>query len=95
MTKNDLAREVSVSEKLYLSTAVKAVDGILRVIKEALAKGEEVTLRGFGTLSVVQREERNAVHFKTKEPIVVPAHRTVRIRISKELKEQLNNGTVD
>jgi nucleoid DNA-binding protein len=92
MTKNDLVREVSVSEKLHLSTAVKAVDGIIRVIKEALAKGEEVTLRGFGTLSVVQREERNAVHFKTKEPIVVPAHRTVRIRISKELKEQLNNG---
>lgn len=93
MTKNDLAREVSVSEKLHLSTAVKAVDGIFRVIKETLAKGEEVTLRGFGTLSVVQREERNAVHFKTQEPIVVPAHRSVKFRISKELKEQLNNGT--
>lgn len=95
MTKNDLAREVAVSEKLHLSTSVKAVDGILRLIKETLAKGEDVTLRGFGTLSVVQREERNAVHFKTKEPIVVPAHRTVKLRISKELKEQLNNGTVD
>lgn len=95
MTKNDLAREVAVSEKLHLSTAVKAVDGIFRVIKETLAKGEDVTLRGFGTLSVVQREERNAVHFKTKEPIVVPAHRSVKFRISKELKEQLNNGTVD
>lgn len=93
MTKNDLAREVAVSEKLHLSTAVKAVDGIFRVIKETLAKGEEVTLRGFGTLSVVQREERNAVHFKTKEPIVVPAHRSVKFRISKELKELLNNGT--
>ena len=95
MTKNDLAREVSVSEKLHLSTAVKAVDGIIRVIKEALAKGEEVTLRGFGTLSVVQREERNAVHFKTKEPIVVPAHTSVKFKISKELKSTLNNGTVD
>lgn len=95
MTKNDLAREVAVSEKLCLSTAVKAVDGIFRVIKETLAKGEEVTLRGFGTLSVVKRDERNAVHFKTKEPIVVPAHRSVKFRISKELKELLNNGTVD
>lgn len=95
MTKNDLAREVAVSEKLHLSTAVMAVDGIIRVIKEALAKGEDVTLRGFGTLSVVQREERNAVHFVTKEPIVIPAHRSVKFRISKELKEQLNNGTVD
>ena len=93
MTKNDLAKEVAVSEKLCLSTAFKAVDGVFRVIKEALAKGEDVTMRGFGTLSVVQRDERNAVHFKTKEPIVVPAHRTVRLRISKELKEQLNSSS--
>ena len=40
MTKNELTREVSVSEKLHLSTTVKAIDGTLRVIKEALAKGE-------------------------------------------------------
>jgi len=93
MTKNELAKELAVSEKLCLSTAFKAVDGIIRVIKEALGKGEEVTLRGFGTLSVVKREERNAVHFKTKEPIVVPAHRSVKFKLSKELKELLNDGT--
>ena len=44
MTKNELAREVSVSEKLHLSTTVKAIDGTLRVIKEALAKGEVVVI---------------------------------------------------
>ena len=92
MTKNDLAKEVAVSEKLHLSTAVKAVDGIIRVIKEALAKGEEVTLRGFGTISVVDCAERNAVHFTTKEPITIPAHRSVKLRISKELKNILNDG---
>ena len=95
MTKNELAREVSVSEKLHLSTTVKAIDGTLRVIKEALAKGEEITLRGFGTLSVVDVKERPAVHFKTKEQIIVPAHRSVKFRLSKELKETLNNGEVD
>lgn len=92
MRKNELSKELAVSEKLHLSTSIKAVDGVLRILKETLAKGEEVTLRGFGTLSVVQREERNAVHFKTKEPIVIPAHNTVKFKPSKELKEQLNNG---
>ena len=95
MTKNELAKELAVSEKLHLSTAVKAVDGIVRIMKESLAKGEEVTLRGFGTLAPVNREERNATHFKTKEQIVVPAHRSVKFRISKELKELLNDGNVD
>ncbi|MBD5210992.1 MAG: integration host factor subunit beta [Bacteroidales bacterium] len=95
MTKNELARELAVSEKLHLSTAVKAVDGIVRIMKETLAKGEEITLRGFGTLSVVKREQKNALHFKTKEPIVVPAHNSVKFKISNELKNTLNNGNVD
>lgn len=95
MTKNDLVRELAVSEKLHLSTAVKAVDGAIRIMKGALAKGEEITLRGFGTLSPVKREARIANHFKTQEPIVVPAHTTVKFKISKELKTTLNNGNMD
>lgn len=95
MTKNELAKELAVSEKLTLSTAVKAVDGIVRIMKESLAKGEEITLRGFGSLSPVKREERTALHFKTKEPITVPAHTSVKFKISNELKNSLNNGNVD
>lgn len=95
MTKNELAKELAVSEKILLSTAFKAIDGTIRVLKETLAKGEDVTLRGLGTLSPIKREARNALHFKTKEPIVVPAHLTVKFKPSKELKELLNNGTVD
>lgn len=90
MTKNELANELAVSEKLHLSTAVKAIDGIIRIMKDALEKGDEITLRGFGTLSPVKREERNAIHFKTKEPIIVPAHNSVKFKISKELKNILN-----
>lgn len=56
MTKDDLTKELAVSEKLHLSTAVKAVDGIMRIVKDALAKGESVTLRGFGTIAPVMRE---------------------------------------
>lgn len=95
MTKNDLAKELAVSEKILLSTAFKAIDGTIRILKETLAKGEDVTLRGLGTLTPVRREERNALHFKTKEPIVVPARLTVKFKPGKELKELLNNGNVD
>lgn len=95
MTKNDLAKEVAVSERLHLSTAVKAVDGILRVIRETLAKGDDIHLRGLGTLSVIDRGPRPARHFSTGEPITIPAHRTVKLRLSKELKDALNNGTMD
>ena len=91
MNKNQLAKELAVSEKIHLSTAFKAVDGALRIIKQTLAKGEDVSLRGFGTLSPVQREERPGVNFVTKEPITLPAHRSVRFKISQELKNLMNN----
>lgn len=72
MTKNELAREVSVSEKLHLSTTVKAIDGTLRVIKETLAKGDVVVIRGFGTFTPVEVAERTARNFKTGKPLVNP-----------------------
>lgn len=92
MTKNELAREVSVSEKLHLSTTVKAIDGTLRVIKEALAKGEVVVIRGFGTFTPVEVAERTARNFKTGKPLVIPAHTSVKLRASKELVKAINEG---
>lgn len=90
MTKTQLTTELAVSEKIHLSTAYKAVDGILRIIGMALAAGEDVTIRGFGILTVVNREERMARNPRTGDEVAVPAHRTVKFRPSKELKETLN-----
>lgn len=94
MTKNELAKELAVSEKLTLSTAFKAVHGVIRIMKKNLANGNDIFLRGFGTLAVVECKERNAVNFATKEPIVIPAHKSVKFKPGKELKELVNNGTL-
>ena len=94
MTKNELAKEIAVSEKLTMTTTVKAVDGVIRVIKETLAKGEPIYLRGFGTLSVVDREARPGHDFKTGEAIILPAKRVVKLKPSRELKDLVNNETV-
>lgn len=90
MTKNDLIQELAVSEKIYLSTATKAVDGIIRILKEALVGGQQITLRGFGTLAPVKREQRSGIDFRTKEPIIVPAHTTVKFKPGNELRQMLN-----
>lgn len=92
MTKNELAKEVAVSEKLHLSTTFQALDGILRVVKETLAKGEPVIIRGFGTFQPIECKERPARDFKTGKPVIIPAHRSVKFRVSKDLVKVLNNG---
>lgn len=90
MTKNELAREVSVSEKLHLSTTVKAIDGVFRLIKEAIAKGECITIRGFGTFTPVEVAERTARNFKTGTSVTIPAHKSIKLRPSKELVKTFN-----
>jgi len=90
MTKNELAKEVAVSEKLHLSTTFQAVDGILRVIKQTLAKGEPVIIRGFGTFQPIEVAERPARNFKTGKPVTIPAHKSAKFRVSKDLVKVLN-----
>jgi DNA-binding protein HU-beta len=90
MTKNELAREVSVSEKLHLSTTVKAIDGVFRLIKETIAKGECLTIRGFGTFTPVEVAERTARNFKTGDSVTIPAHKSIKLRPSKELVKTFN-----
>ncbi len=91
MTKHQLENELATSAKLPLSTAVKAIDGLIRIAKEKLAEGEEISIRGFGTLSIANREERKGRNPKTGEEVLIPAHRTVTFKISKEFKETLNS----
>ena len=90
MNKTKLAQELAVSERLPLSTAFKAVDGIIRIIGETLAKGEDIAIRCFGVFSIVKRVERPARNPRTQEKVIVPSHLTVKFRPSKELKQTLN-----
>ncbi len=91
MNKHQLENELATSAKLPLSTAVRAIDGLIRIAKEKLAEGEEISIRGFGTLSVVNRDERKGRNPQTGEEKTIPAHRSVKFRLSKEFKETLNN----
>lgn len=90
MNKNMLAKEVAVSEKVTLTTAFKTVDGVLRVIAETLAKGESVKLRGFGAFTVVNKPERVLKNIRTGKPVIIPAHKSVRFKLSKETVTKLN-----
>ena len=95
MTKNDLAVKLCYCLGLSKSDALHAVEGVADAIGDAFVRGENVYLRGFGTLEVVQRKERPARNISAGTQIMMPAYRTVKFKISKELKNRMNNGTMD
>ncbi len=67
--------------------AAAAVDHVFGEIHEALARGEEVRLSGFGTFKRVATKPRTCRNPQTGETIEVPAGHKVRFRASAKLKE--------
>ena len=51
---------------------------------------DKVLISGFGTFKINHCHERKGVSPKTKEPIIIPASRTVSFKPSNRLKDAMN-----
>lgn len=91
MTKQNLVDYLTHDCGLHRSSAIRAVEGVITAISDSLAKGENVYLRGFATFQVVERAEKLARNITTGEPVVVPAHKAVSLKLSSELKNKINS----
>ena len=86
MNKGDLINEVAkvVSTK---KEAQEAVDCVLSSITKALKKGDTVTLIGFGTFKVTQRNARKGRNPQTGEEIDIKASKAPKFTPGRALKE--------
>lgn len=86
MNKAELIEKVAevVSTK---KEAAAAVDAVFNAITEALKKGEDVRLVGFGTFSVRTRAARKGRNPRTGATINIPAKKVPVFRAGKGLKE--------
>jgi DNA-binding protein HU-beta len=71
----------------------KDVEAVLKtagdVISDALVEDNEATLPGLGKLVVGLRAARTGKNPKTGEPIQIPAHKAVKFKAAKALKDNL------
>jgi len=88
MNKNDLINEIAENfPSVPKSKIASAVSAIISTISEALSKGEKVTISGFGTFYVGQRQARKGTNPRTKETITIPAASVPKFRAGRELKK--------
>lgn len=71
MNKTDLVARVSVDAGISKREAADAVHSALHAIQSTVAKGERVTLPGFGTFERRQRAARTARNPRTGEAVRV------------------------
>ena len=92
ITKADIVDAVYEKIKMNRADIHNAVDHIIDEIKEALSRGQNIELRGFGTFEVKIRKARpNARNPRTGENIVTSPHGVVSFRSGRELKQAVWN----
>jgi DNA-binding protein HU-beta len=90
VNKNDLIQHLSDRSGLPKNDAAKAVDGVFDIITDALKKGDEVRLTGFGVFVVAQRKGGKGRNPQTGEEITIKASKQPRFRAGKQLKDAVN-----
>lgn len=91
MTKNDIAVELCNRSELPKSTALHVVEHLTGIISDAFARGENLYLRGFGTMEVKTTKAKKARNINAGTTVLVPAQRTVKFKISNQLKKRMNS----
>jgi len=90
VTKADLIEELSKVAKLTKKQSEAIVNTVFDGITEALAKGEKVELRGFGSFRIRQRRARRGRNPKTGTMVSVPAKRVPFFKVGQRLRERVN-----
>jgi DNA-binding protein HU-beta len=90
MNKNELVSAVSEKTGLTKLDLAKALDGIIDTIKEAVIKGDDVMLIGFGTFGISERAAKKGFNPKTKQPIDIAASKAVKFKPGSAFKEAVN-----
>ena len=93
MTKSDLiARLAERFPQLVAKDADFAVKMILEAMSEALAKGDRIEIRGFGSFALNYRPPRVGRNPKSGDKVSVPEKWVPHFKAGKELRERVDSA---
>lgn len=87
MNKTEFINAVAEKSGLSKVDAKKAVEAFVETVSGELKEGGKVALLGFGSFSVAEKAARKGVNPKTKQPIEIPARKSVKFKAGAELTE--------
>ena len=90
MNKTELINAIAEKAGLSKADAKKALDAFVCSVEETLAKGDKLTLVGFGTFSVKESKEREGINPRTKEKITIAAKKSAKFKAGSEVDNALN-----
>jgi DNA-binding protein HU-beta len=90
MKKADLINIIAQRSSLTKKDSAAALEATLSAITDSLAKGDSLTLVGFGTFTVSERAAREGINPQTKAAIKIKAAKVPKFRPGKALRDSVN-----
>ena len=91
MTKADIVSEISKNTGIDKATVLDTVERFMGVVKDSLANGENVYLRGFGSFIIKVRSEKTARNISKNTAIIIPEHKIPAFKPAKVFMEQIKD----
>jgi integration host factor subunit beta len=93
MTRSELIKKISTENTLLTEDQITiVVTTLIEIIKEALASGDKVEIRGFGSFRLRTRKSRLGRNPRTGEQVSVPEKQVPFFKTGKELRELVNHS---
>jgi integration host factor beta subunit len=91
MTKRELVEKLAERTKnLSQKDAELVVNTVFEAMTEALASGDRIEIRGFGSFQVKKRRAREGRNPRTGEKVSVKAKKVPFFKVGKELRERVD-----
>jgi len=95
MTKQQLIEAVATKTDRTKAETEIAIESVFETIAEALASGQRLDLRGFGSFVVKDKKARQGRNPRTGETIAIAAKRDAGFKPSKELSLRLTPAAAE
>ena len=94
MIKLDIINRLADQTGIPKLKAEQAVDALFNSMKDALARGDRIELRGFGVFVVKPRKRGIGRNPRTGEEVAIPSGKTIRFKPGKDLQAH-DDGETD
>ncbi|MDO5419796.1 MAG: HU family DNA-binding protein [Bacteroides sp.] len=92
MTKADIVAQIAQQTGVNRTAVQTIVEAFMENIKDSMAAGNDVFLRGFGSFVVKQRARKVARNISKNTSIEIPAHSVPAFRPAKEFMNMVKEG---
>ncbi|MBQ0077483.1 MAG: integration host factor subunit beta [Bacteroidales bacterium] len=89
MTKAEIVNEIAKATGIEKAQTLRVVESFMECVKNSVANGEPVYLRGFGSFILKHRATKAARNIKAQTTVIVPEHDIPAFKPSKEFVSEI------